>query len=121
MAKILVADDAMFMRMALRKILEEAGYEVCEAGDGEEMILAYENQHPDLITLDITMPKMDGLQGLKALKKKYPEAKVIMCSAMGQKAMMLDAIKSGAYDFIIKPFDKEKVLDIIKKALAENA
>jgi len=118
MAKILVADDAMFMRMALRKILEEADYEVCEARDGEEMIRVYEQEKPDLITLDITMPKMDGLEGLKVLKEKYPEAKVIMCSAMGQQAMVLDAIRSGAHDFIIKPFEKGKVLDSIKKVMA---
>ena len=118
MTKILVADDAMFMRMALRKILEEANYEVCEARDGEEMIQVYEQEKPDLITLDITMPKMDGLKGLKALKEKHPEAKVIMCSAMGQQAMVLDAIRSGAHDFIIKPFEKGKVLDSIKKVLA---
>lgn len=120
MKKILVADDAMFMRMALRKILEEAEYEVCEAGDGEEMLLVYERENPDLIMLDITMPKMDGLKGLKALKQKHPKAKVIMCSAMGQQAMVLDAIQSGAYDFIIKPFEKGKVLDSVKKALAMN-
>lgn len=120
MKKILVADDAMFMRMALRKILEEASYEVCEARDGEEMIYMYEKEMPDLIMLDITMPKMDGLQGLKALRQKYPKAKVIMCSAMGQQAMVLDAIQSGAYDFIVKPFEKSKVLDSVKKALAMN-
>lgn len=118
MAKILIADDALFMRMTLGNILKEAGYDICEAKNGREMIQVYEEEEPDLIMLDITMPEMDGLDGLKALKKNYPKAKVIMCSAMGQQTMVLDAIRSGAYDFIVKPFEKGKVLDSIRKVLA---
>lgn len=120
MTKILIADDALFMRVTLKNILGEAGYAVCEAKDGAEMLLVYEQEKPDLIMLDITMPEMNGLEGLKALKQKYPKAKVIMCSAMGQQTMVLDAIRSGAYDFIVKPFEKGKVLDSVKKALAMN-
>jgi len=117
MAKVLIADDALFMRMTLGNILKEAGYEICEAKNGREMIEVYEKENPDLIMLDITMPEMDGLDGLKNLKKRYPKAKVIMCSAMGQQTMVLDAIRSGAYDFIVKPFERGKVLDSIKKVL----
>lgn len=117
MAKILIADDALFMRMTLGNMLKDAGYEICEAKNGREMIEIYEKEQPDLIMLDITMPEVDGLEGLKRLKKKYPKAKVIMCSAMGQQSMVLDAIRSGAYDFIVKPFERGKVLDSIKKVL----
>ena len=118
MVKILIADDALFMRITLGDILKKAGYEICEAKNGSEMLQVYERERPDLIMLDITMPEMDGLNALKNLKKKYPKVKVIMCSAMGQQSMVLDAIQSGAYDFIVKPFEKGKVLDSVKKVLA---
>ncbi len=117
MAKILIADDALFMRITLGDILRGAGYEVCEAKNGSEMLQVYDKEKPDLIMLDITMPELDGLHALQALKKKYPKVKVIMCSAMGQQAMVLNAIQSGAYDFIVKPFEKGKVLDSVKKVL----
>ena len=118
MAKILIADDALFMRMTLGDMLRSAGYEVCEAKNGSEMLQVYDREQPDLIMLDITMPEMDGLHALKALKEKYPKVKVIMCSAMGQQTMVLDAIRSGAYDFIVNPFEKSKVLVSITKVLA---
>lgn len=118
MAKILIADDALFMRMTLGDILKGAGYEVCEAKNGSEMISVYDKELPDLVMLDITMPELDGLSAIKELKKKHPKAKVIMCSAMGQQVMVLDAIRSGAHDFIVKPFEKGKVLDSIRKVLA---
>ena len=118
MAKILIADDALFMRMTLGDILKSANYEVCEAKNGAEMLVVYEREQPDLVMLDITMPEMDGLTALRELKKKYPKAKVIMCSAMGQQVMVMDAIRSGAYDFIVKPFERSKVMDSIKKVLA---
>jgi len=120
MAKILVTDDSLFLRTNLSNILKEAGYEVCEAKDGKDMLVQYEKEKPDLVTLDITMPELDGRGALRALKEKYPKAKVIMCSAMGQREMVLDAIKDGAYDFIVKPFEKSKVLDSVKKTLAMN-
>ena len=120
MVKILIADDALFMRITLGDILRNAGYEVCEARNGSEMLKVYDEEKPDLIMLDITMPEMDGLNALKNLKKKYPKVKVIMCSAMGQQTMVLNAIQNGAYDFIVKPFEKSKVLDSVKKVLAMN-
>lgn len=118
MAKILITDDALFMRITLRDILIGAGYEVCEAKNGADMLRVYEKEHPDLVILDITMPEMDGLHALDVVKGKYPDAKVIMCSAMGQQNMMLRAIQNGAYDFIVKPFEKSKVLNSVKKVLA---
>jgi len=118
MAKILIADDALFMRITLGDILRKGGYEVVEAKDGADMLRIYEIEKPDLVMLDITMPVMDGLTALKELRKKNPNAKAIMCSAMGQHAMVMDAIQSGAYDFIVKPFEKSKVYDSVKKVLA---
>ena len=120
MAKILVTDDAAFMCMMLGNMLKEAGYEVCEANNGRDMLQKYELEKPDLVTLDITMPELDGLDALKLLREKNPKAKVIMCSAMGQESMVLDAIRSGAYDFIVKPFEKSKVLGSVRKVLAMN-
>ncbi|MBE5884717.1 MAG: response regulator [Lachnospiraceae bacterium] len=120
MAKILVTDDAAFMRIMLGNMLREAGYEVCEAGNGWEMLEQYEKERPDLVTLDITMPELDGRGAIKLLREKEPKAKVIMCSAMGQRAMVLDAIQSGACDFIVKPFEKSKVLESVRRALAMN-
>lgn len=118
MAKILIADDALFMRVTLGDILKGAGHTVCEAKNGSELLKVYEEEMPDLVMLDITMPEMDGLTALKELKKIYPNVKVIMCSAMGQKAMVMDAISHGAYDFIVKPFDKSKVLESVRRVLA---
>lgn len=120
MAKILIADDALFMRVTLGDILRSEGHEVCEAKNGSELLKVYEQEMPDLVMLDITMPEMDGLEALKALKKIHPKVKVIMCSAMGQKAMVMDAISNGAYDFIIKPFEKSKVLESVRRVLAMN-
>lgn len=120
MTKILIADDALFMRITLRDILTSAGYEVCEAKNGLDMLQVYEKELPDLVMLDITMPELDGVHALQRLKEKHPKAKAIMCSAMGQKTMVLGAIQSGALDFIVKPFEKSKVLDSVKKALAMN-
>ena len=115
MAKILVTDDAAFMRMMLKDILTKAGNEVCEAENGEVMLMKYEEFKPDLVTLDITMPVMDGLQAIKALRAKHADAKVIMCSAMGQQAMVVEAIQNGAKDFIVKPFVADRVLEAVKK------
>ena len=115
--KILVTDDAAFMRMMVRSILEPEGFEIQEAVNGEEMLHKYDEFKPDLVTLDITMPVMDGLQAIKALKQKHPDANVIMCSAMGQQSMVVDAIQSGAKDFVVKPFQKERVLEAVKKII----
>ncbi len=115
MAKVLIVDDAAFMRQLLKKILLQEGYECAEAGTGLEAIAAYPNVRPDVVTMDITMPDMDGIETLRALKKNHPEAKVIMCSAMGQESLVLDAIKAGAADFIVKPFKPDRVLAALGK------
>lgn len=117
MAKILITDDSLFMRVSLRTMLQSAGYETCEAANGIEMLRVYEEEQPDVVTLDITMPEMDGREALRQLRAKHPQAKVIMCTAMGQKTMVLDAIRDGAINFLVKPFEKSKVLDSISKAL----
>lgn len=116
--RILIVDDAAFMRMMIRDILTKNGYEVVgEANDGAQAIEKYKEFKPDLITMDITMPEMDGIQALKEIKKFDPNAKVIMCSAMGQQAMVIDAIQAGAKDFIVKPFQPDRVIEAIKKTL----
>lgn len=109
-------DDAMFMRGVLRGILEQNGYEVAgEASNGLEAIEMYKLLKPDLVTMDITMPDMTGLKAVKAIKEIDSDAKVIMCSAMGQNAMVMEAIKSGARDFIIKPVKASAVLEALRR------
>jgi len=116
--KILVVDDAAFMRMMIKDILGKNGYEVVgEAQDGSVAVEKYKELKPDLVTMDITMPEMDGIAALKEIKKFDPNAKVIMCSAMGQQAMVIDAIQAGAKDFIVKPFQADRVIEAIKKTL----
>ncbi|MFD0587574.1 response regulator [Paenibacillus sp. GCM10027627] len=116
--RILIVDDAAFMRMMIRDILSKNGYEVVgEAQDGAQAVERYKELKPDLITMDITMPEMDGISALKEIKKLDGNAKVIMCSAMGQQAMVIDAIQAGAKDFIVKPFQADRVIEAIKKTL----
>ncbi|MFE5319591.1 response regulator [Paenibacillus sp. NPDC056579] len=116
--RILIVDDAAFMRMMIRDILSKNGYEVVgEANDGAQAIEKFKELRPDLITMDITMPEMDGIAALKEIKQIDPNAKVIMCSAMGQQAMVIDAIQAGAKDFIVKPFQADRVIEAIKKTL----
>lgn len=118
MAKILIVDDAAFMRMMIKEILTKNGYEVIgEAQDGREAVSKYKELQPDLVTLDITMPEMDGLGALKEIRAFDSNARVIMCSAMGQQAMVIDAIQAGAKDFIVKPFQADRVLEAIKKTI----
>lgn len=117
MAKILVTDDAQFMRMMLKDILTKEGHDIVEAENGEMAIEMYKNEIPDVVTMDITMPVMDGISALKKIREFDPSAKVIMCSAMGQQAMVIDAIQSGAKDFIVKPFQSDRVLETINKLL----
>ena len=117
--KILIVDDAAFMRMMIKDILSKNGYEIVgEAADGAQAVQLYQETQPDLVTMDITMPEMDGITALKEIKKVNPQAKVIMCSAMGQQAMVIDAIQAGAKDFIVKPFQADRVLEAISKALS---
>lgn len=116
MKKILIVDDAAFMRMMLRDILTKNGFEVVgEAKDGLEAVEQYNKLRPDLVTMDVTMPNMDGVQAVKAIRQLDPNAKIIMCSAMGQKSVVMDSVLAGAKDFIIKPFQTEKVLEAIEK------
>ena len=115
MSKILVVDDAAFMRMRCSKLLTENGYEVVEAENGLDAIAKYKETKPDAVLLDITMPEMDGLTALKEIRKVDPEAKVAMVTAMGQQSMIMDAIKSGAKDFVVKPFQPDRVLAAVKK------
>ena len=116
--RVLIVDDAIFMRMKLKDILEKNGFQVvAEAQNGIEAIEKYKSERPDLVTMDITMPEMDGVTALKAIKQVDPAAKVIMCSAMGQQSMVMDAIQAGALDFIVKPFDNDRVVQSLNKAI----
>lgn len=119
MAKnILVCDDAAFMRMMIKDILTKNGYNIAgEAENGQKAVEKYNETKPDLVLMDITMPEMDGIQALKKIKASDPGASVIMCSAMGQQAMVIEAIQSGAKDFIVKPFQAERVLEAVKKVV----
>ena len=117
MAKILIADDSSFMRKALRNILIKMGHTVIEARNGEDVLKIYQEEHPDLVSLDINMPVMDGLTCLIRLQEEHPEAKTIICSSMGQQAIVVDAIKHGARDFIVKPFNAAQVMVSVKRAL----
>lgn len=118
MAKILITDDATFMRMMLHDILTKNGHEIVgEAVDGTDAIEKYKELKPDIVTLDITMPNMNGIDACKGIIDFDPEAKCIMCSAMGQQSMVMSAIKVGAKDFIVKPFKEERVIEAINNIL----
>ncbi|MBS1717006.1 MAG: response regulator [Armatimonadetes bacterium] len=117
--RILITDDALFMRVTLKNILVQNGYEIVgEACNGAEAIQMYKSLKPDLVTMDITMPELDGLSALKEIRSIDPAANVVMCTAMGQSKMVAEALGSGAKDFIIKPFQAETVVEAIGKALA---
>ena len=119
MAKnILVCDDAAFMRLMIKDILTKNGYNVAgEAENGVKAVEKYNETKPDLVLMDITMPEMDGIQALKQIKANDPGATVIMCSAMGQQAMVIESIQAGAKDFIVKPFQADRVLEAVKKVV----
>jgi two-component system, chemotaxis family, chemotaxis protein CheY len=117
-AKVLIVDDAAFMRMMIKDILEKNGFQVIgEANNGLKAVEIYKKEKPDVVTMDITMPDMDGIEAVKAIRAFDPGAKVIMCSAMGQQTMVMDAIRAGARDFIVKPFQPDRVLEAIRKVL----
>jgi two-component system chemotaxis response regulator CheY len=118
MAKILVVDDAQFMRVKCSRLLKDAGHEVVEASDGAEAVELYESAKPDAVLLDITMPKMDGLTALKEIRKLDPNARVAMLTAMGQQAIVIEAVKAGARDFVVKPFDASRVVQAVEKLLS---
>jgi two-component system chemotaxis response regulator CheY len=117
MTKILIVDDAEFLRVRISKMLIGDGFEVSEAENGLKAIEAYKANKPDLVLMDITMPEMDGLTALKELRKSDPNAKVVMLTALGQESVVLEAVKSGAKDFIVKPFERDRVMSAINKLL----
>lgn len=117
--RILIVDDAAFMRMMIKNIVSKNGYEVVgEAENGQVAVELYKQQKPDLVTMDITMPEMNGIEGVKAIRGIDPGANIIMCSAMGQQAMVMEAIQAGAKDFIVKPFQQDRILQAIERVLA---
>ena len=116
--KVLIVDDAAFMRMMIKDILSKNGFEVVgEAENGAVAVEKYKELQPDLVTMDITMPDMDGIAAVKQIKSIDAAARIIMCSAMGQQAMVIDAIQAGAKDFIVKPFQPERVIEAVSKAI----
>lgn len=118
MAKILVVDDAAFMRMKCAKLLSDNGYEVMEAETGAQAVEKYQSGKPDGVLLDITMPDMDGLAALKEMRRIDPDARVAMVTAMGQQSIVMEALKSGAADFVVKPFDAARVLSAVQKLVS---
>lgn len=118
MARILIVDDAAFMRMMLKNILQKGGHEVVgEAENGLVAVEKYQILLPDLVTMDITMPIMEGIEAVKQIRASDPNANVIMCSAMGQQTLIVQAIQAGAKDFVVKPFQEDRVLESIRKVL----
>lgn len=116
--KILIVDDASFMRMMIKDILTKNGFEIAgEAENGAKAIEKYKETRPDLVIMDITMPEVDGIQAVKEIKKIDPNSKIVMCSAMGQQAMVIEAIQAGAKDFIVKPFQADRVIEAVRKVL----
>ena len=114
--RVLITDDTAFMRMTLRNVLEKNGYEVVgEAEDGYQAVEQYMLSKPDLVTMDITMPNMDGITAIKKIMEKDPEAKIVVVSAMGQKALVIEALNSGAKDFIVKPFQADRIVEALQK------
>ncbi|NLM37074.1 MAG: response regulator [Firmicutes bacterium] len=116
--RVLVVDDAAFMRMMIKDILKKGGFEVIgEAEDGVKAVEKYKELKPDLVTMDITMPEMDGITAVREIRKIDKNALIIMCSAMGQQAMVIDAIQAGAKDFVVKPFQPDRVLEAVRKVI----
>lgn len=118
MATILVVDDAAFMRMMLKSILQKSGHEVVgEAENGAVAVEKYAMLKPDLVTMDITMPVMEGIEAVRSIRANHSDARIIMCSAMGQQGMIIQAIQAGAKDFIVKPFQEDRVIESVNKLL----
>ena len=118
MAKVLIVDDASFMRMTIKQMLEKNGHEaVGEAGNGIEAVKKYIELNPDVVLLDITMPEMNGVEALKRIKELDASAKVVICSAMGQQAMVAQAIQNGAKDFIVKPFEADRLIAAVDRVM----
>ncbi|HOP74311.1 MAG TPA: response regulator [Bacillota bacterium] len=121
MMKCLIVDDAAFVRMSLKQIFQSNGLfdEVVEASNGLEAIEAYKREQPDIVTMDVTMPEMDGLTAIKHIIEIDPKAKILVCSAMGQKDIVLEAIQAGAKNFIVKPYEGSKVVEVVKAVLGK--
>lgn len=116
--RVLLVDDALFMRTTLRKILEQASFEIAgEASNGNEAVQQFETLQPDLVLMDITMPDMDGIEAARTIKQRDASAKIVMCTALGQQNLVVEAIKAGAVDYIVKPFDPGRVVEGVSKAL----
>lgn len=116
--KVVIVDDAAFMRMMIKDILTKSGYEVVgEADNGIKAVEKYKELTPDLVLMDITMPEMNGIDAVKTIKEIDPGAKIVMCSAMGQQAMVIESIQAGARDFIVKPFQADRVLEAVRKVI----
>ena len=118
MAKILVVDDAAFMRVRAAKVLQDNGHEVAQAENGREAVSKYAEWRPDAVLMDITMPEMDGLAALREIRKLDPSARVAMVTAMGQQTIVMEALRAGAKDFVLKPFQPERILATLQKLLA---
>jgi two-component system chemotaxis response regulator CheY len=117
MTKVLVVDDAKFMRVRLTKLLSGQGFDVLEAENGEEAVKAYKEAKPDAVLMDITMPEKDGLEALKEIRESDPKARVVMLTALGQESMVVQAVQAGARDYVVKPFDPDRVMSALQKAL----
>jgi two-component system chemotaxis response regulator CheY len=114
--RILIADDALFMRNMLRDIFVKAGFQVVgEAANGIEAVEKYHELLPDLVTMDIVMPLKSGIEALQQITREDPDARIVMCSALGQEALVIEAVQAGAKDFIVKPFKEERVLDVVRR------
>ncbi|MEJ2217265.1 MAG: response regulator [Gemmatimonadota bacterium] len=115
---VLICDDAIFMRTMLGEILRQASFEVVgEASTGDEAVQLYHELKPDLVTMDIVMPGKDGIEAVREIMRESPEAKILMCSAMGQQALVIEAIEAGARDFVVKPFQPSRVLEAVQRVL----
>jgi two-component system, chemotaxis family, chemotaxis protein CheY len=121
-ARVLIADDASFMRQMIREIIEPEGYEVVgEATNGIEAVEQYASLHPDIVTMDIVMPKRSGIDAVKGILAEHPTACVVMCSALGQETLVMEALQAGARDFIVKPFKPDNVIATLKKILEKES
>ncbi|NUM48248.1 MAG: response regulator [Anaerolineales bacterium] len=117
MAKILVVDDAQFLRLRISKMLNQSGHDTLEAENGKRAIELYQSDHPDVVLMDVTMPEMDGLDALKHIRTFDANARVVMLTALGQESVVLEAIRAGAKDFVVKPFEASRVLSAINKII----
>ena len=122
MTRVLIADDASFMRQMIRDVIEPEGFEVVgEASDGVEVVEKWKELHPDIVMMDIVMPKRSGIDAVKGIVAMDPTARVVMCSALGQETLVMEAIEAGAKDFIVKPFKPESVVATLRKALDKES